>query len=141
ALAGALVAASLSGRVEVETLDGDSVRVPLDRSRPTVTRLSALFALDSFGGGFVVQAFIAYWLSVRYGASVATVGVVFFAVAVLQTASFLVTPLLTDRFGLLPTMVFSHLPSNVLLACIPLAPNLGVAVALLLARTMLSQMD
>ena len=104
-------------------------------------RLAGLFALDSFGGGFVVQAFVAYWLAQRFGASLGVVGVVFFAVGVLQTGSFLVAPRLAERFGLLHTMVFTHLPSNVLLAAIAFAPTLGIAVALLLARTVLSQMD
>jgi predicted MFS family arabinose efflux permease len=106
-----------------------------------VYRLAALFALDSFGGGFVVQSFVAYWFAVRFDASTATMGAVFAAAGVLQTGSFLVAPRLAERAGLLPTMVFTHLPSNALLALIPAAPNLGVAVALLLARVALSQMD
>jgi predicted MFS family arabinose efflux permease len=114
---------------------------PLGRSRPTVLRLSALFATDSFGGGFVVQAFIAYWLTVRFGASIGLLGIVFFSLGVLQTASFLAAPRLAERVGLLNCMVFSHLPSNVLLIAVAFAPNLGVAIALLLARFALSQMD
>jgi len=141
AIAGAIAAASLSDRIEVPQHTDGSSRAPLQQSRRTVARLSGLFALDSFGGGFVVQAFIAYWLSVRYGASVGTIGLVFFGVALLQTGSFLAAPRLTERFGLLHTMVFTHLPSNVLLMCIPLAPNLAGAGALLFARTLLSQMD
>jgi predicted MFS family arabinose efflux permease len=104
-------------------------------------RLSALFALDSFGGGFVVQAFVAYWLSRRFGASVSIVAVVFFAVGILQTFSFLSASRLGERFGMLPTMVFTHLPSNLLLVALAFSPSLSVAVALLLARTALSQMD
>jgi MFS family permease len=77
----------------------------LDRSRPVVLRLAGLFAVDSLGGGFVVQAFIAYWLGLRYGASTATIGLIFAGIGVLQTASFLVAPRLADRIGLLPTMV------------------------------------
>jgi MFS family permease len=141
ALAGAAVASGLSGAVEPAAADGPDARASLERSRPVVYRLAALFALDSFGGGFVVQSFIAYWLAVRFDASPATIGAVFAAVGVLQTGSFLVAPRLADRAGLLPTMVFTHLPSNALLALIPAAPNLGVAVALLLARVALSQMD
>ena len=139
ALAGAVVAASLSSVVEEPSPGGR--RAPLGPSRGTVLRLSALFATDSFGGGFVVQAFIAYWLAVRFGASVGLLGVVFFAMGLLQAGSFLAAPRLAERFGLLPTMVFTHLPSNVLLAAVAFAPNLGVAIALLLARVMLSQMD
>jgi MFS family permease len=143
ALAGAVVARTLSDGIEVEQHAAKRERptAELSTSRPVVVRLAGLFALDSFGGGFVVQAFVAYWLAERFGASLGTVGVVFFAVGVLQTGSFLVAPRLAERFGLLNTMVFTHLPSNILLASIAFAPTLGVAVALLLARTVLSQMD
>jgi MFS family permease len=143
ALAGAVVARTLSNGIEVEQHAAKREQPPaqLGTSRPIVVRLAGLFALDSFGGGFVVQAFVAYWLAERFGASLGTVGVVFFAVGVLQTGSFLVAPRLAERFGLLNTMVFTHLPSNILLASIAFAPTLGVAVALLLARTVLSQMD
>jgi predicted MFS family arabinose efflux permease len=89
----------------------------------------------------VVQAFIAFWFRRRFGVSLEVLGMLFFAVGLLQTGSFLVAARLSSRIGLLNTMVFTHLPSNVLLALIPLAPNLGIAVALLLARFALSQMD
>jgi MFS family permease len=141
ALTGAVIAATLSPGVEPDPPAGPAGRPPLEQSRPVVYRLAALFSLDSFGGGFVVQSFIAYWFAVRFGASPATLGAVFAGVGLLQTGSFLVAPRLAERFGLLPTMVFTHLPSNVLLALIAAAPNLGVAVALLLARVALSQMD
>ncbi len=114
---------------------------PLHRSRGIVRRLSALFALDSFGGGFVVHAFLAYWLARRFDASPELLGVVFFAVGILQALSFQASVRLAGRIGLLRTMVFTHLPSNLLLAAIALAPSLEVAVALLLARFALSQMD
>jgi predicted MFS family arabinose efflux permease len=113
----------------------------LERSRPTVTRLASLFALDSFAGGFTVSAFVAYWLRARFDASPVVIAVAFFAIGVLQTVSFLAAPRLADRFGLLRTMVFTHLPSNVLLAAMAFAPNLATAIGLLLARTALSQMD
>jgi hypothetical protein len=141
ALCGAAVAAGLSAGVEPAAPTGGAGRSSLERSRPLVYRLAALFSIDSFGGGFVVQSFIAYWFAVRFGASTATLGAVFAAVGVLQTGSFLIAPRLAERVGLLPTMVFTHLPSNLLLALIPVAPNLGVGVALLLARVALSQMD
>lgn len=140
AVAGAAVARSLSPGVEARPTS-PAAPVGLARSRPVVVRLSGLFAIDSFGGGFVVQAFVAFWLARRFDASPATVGTVFFAIGLLQTASLLAAPRLADRFGLLATMVFTHLPSNVLLACVPLAPTLPVAIAVLLARTALSQMD
>jgi predicted MFS family arabinose efflux permease len=103
--------------------------------------LAGLFATDAFGGGFVVQSFIAFWLTRRFGATTGTVAVVFFAFGLLQAASFLAAPRLADRFGLLSTMVFTHLPSNLLLVAVAFAPNLAVAIALLLARVALSQMD
>jgi MFS family permease len=139
-LVGALVARSLSASVERGRRDATSP--PLgDSSRPRVVRLSALFALDSFGGGFVVQAFISYWFSLRFDVSVEVLGAVFFAVGLLQAASFLAATRLAARFGLLNTMVFTHLPSNLFLAAIPLAPTFPLALALLLSRFALSQMD
>src|SRR4029077_6383985 len=95
----------------------------------------------SFGGGFTVQAFIAYWFSVKFHTSIGVLGLMFFALGILQTASFLAATRLAERFGLLSTMVFTHLPSNVLLAAIAFAPNLPTAIALLFARFALSQMD
>jgi MFS family permease len=136
---GMVVARSLSQNVEPSRPSIERGR--LQRSRPEVVRLASLFALDSFGGGLAVSAFVAYWLRARFDASPAVIGVTFFAIGVLQTASFLLAPRLADRFGLLGTMVFSHLPSNVLLAAVAFAPNLGTAIVLLLARTLLSQMD
>jgi MFS family permease len=139
AVIGVLVARSLSDGVESSGPVGDRGR--LERSRPVVTRLASLFALDSFGGGLVVSAFVAYWLRVRFDASPGVIGITFFAIGLLQTVSFLIAPRLADRYGLLRTMVFTHLPSNLLLAAVALAPNLGAAIVLLLARTILSQMD
>jgi len=140
-VAGALLATRLPGSVEAPQPESGIPRRPLASSRGVVTRLAALFAVDSLAGGFVVQAYVAYWLGVRYGASTGEVGVVFAAVGVLQAASFLAAPLVARRAGLLATMVFTHLPSNLLLAAVPVAPSLPVAVGLLLARTCLSQMD
>jgi MFS family permease len=141
ALAGAAVAWRLSAAVEAPRSEAGRTERALGPSRPTVLRLSGLFAMDSFGGGFVVQAFIAYWMTARFGASTGTLGVLFSAVGVLQTISFLVAGRLGERFGLLRTMVFTHLPSNALLAAIAFAPNLGIALALVLARAALSGMD
>ncbi len=144
ALAGAVVARSLSPDSDcTATRDADVPGTSKRRRspRPAVVRLAGLFALDSFGGGFVVQAFIAYWLTARFGASAGTIGVTFFTVGVLQTGSFMVAPILARRWGLLNTMVFTHLPSNVLLAAMAFAPNLAVAITLLLMRVVLSQMD
>ncbi len=140
AVVGWFVARSLSDEVEPST-PPRRAGTGLHRSRATVTRLASLFAVDSFGGGFTVSAFVAYWLRVRFDASPAVISATFFAIGLLQTASFLIAPRLADRFGLLRTMVATHLPSNVLLAAIAFAPNLSTAIVLLLARTALSQMD
>lgn len=139
-VAGALVARSLSPSVEEGRRTG--AEPPLSPvSRPRVMKLSVLFALDSFGGAFIVQAFIAYWFSVRFDLSVEALGVAFFAVGLLQAASFLAATRLAARFGLLNTMVFTHLPSNLFLLAIPLAPTLPLALTFLFLRFALSQMD
>jgi predicted MFS family arabinose efflux permease len=143
-LIGAGIASRLTATVESSAAPpgpGAKPPRPLERSRSTVAHLAALFAVDSFAGGFAVQAFIAYWLSVKFGASLQLLAVVFFGVGILQSLSFLVASRLADRFGLLNTMVFTHLPSNVLLAAIPLAPTLPLAIVVLFARFALSQMD
>jgi len=113
----------------------------LERSRGIVMRLSALFALDSFGGGFVVQAFAAYWFHLRFGVDVAALGAVFFWANVFAGLSALLASRLAARIGLIRTMVFTHLPSNVLLILVPLMPSLWSAVAVLLVRFSISQMD
>jgi len=143
AVAGALIAARLSPAVEAPAASSSATprRRPVDRSRPVVYRLCALFAVDSLGGGFVIQAFVAYWFSARFGAPIGVIGVVFFASGLLQTLSFLAAVRLSGRFGLLRTMVFTHLPSNLLLAGVAFAPGFGWAAGLWLARVTLSQMD
>jgi predicted MFS family arabinose efflux permease len=139
-IAGAMIAVRLSDRVESGSkLEG--ARVPLQRSRKNVTRLAALFATDAFGGGFVVQSFIAYWFSAKFGVRLEVLGLMFFVVGMLQAGSFFVATRLAERIGLLNVMIFTHLPSNVLLASIPLAPTFPAALALLFARYCLSQMD
>ncbi len=144
ALAGAVVAARLSPAVEVPSRarhGGEPRRSPVAKSRSVIYRLCGLFAVDSLAGGFVIQAFVAYWLSVRFGAPISLIGVVFFASGLLQAVSFLAAARLGQRFGLLRTMVFTHLPSNVLLISVAFAPSFGWASALWLARVSLSQMD
>jgi predicted MFS family arabinose efflux permease len=103
--------------------------------------LSALFALDSFGGGFVVQSFAAYWFYLRFGVEPKTLGTLFFAANVLAGFSALVATRLANRIGLINTMVVTHLPSNVLLVLIPLMPTLPLAALMLLLRFSISQMD
>jgi MFS family permease len=113
----------------------------LGESRRVVAKLSALFALDSFGGGFVVQSFAAYWFHLRFGADPRTLGVIFFGANILAGFSALVASRLAARIGLVNTMVATHLPSNVLLILVPLMPNLTAASLVLLARFSISQMD
>jgi predicted MFS family arabinose efflux permease len=141
ALAGMIVARRLTPGVERPAPTPATTSRTPGASRPVVTRLAGLFALDSFGGGFVVQAFIAFWLAERFDASVTVIGVTFFAIGLLQTMSFLAAGPLAERFGLLSTMVFTHLPSNLVLVAVAFAPSLPAAIGLLLARVVLSQMD
>jgi MFS family permease len=131
----ALLPLVMSRRVEATGLP-----VAFGKFRP-LAGLAALFALDSLGGGFVANAVIAFWLHVRFGADVQTLGPLFGAVAILQALSYEASGRLGDRFGLINTMVFTHLPSNILLLLVPFSPNFAWAVGLLLARFALSQMD
>jgi len=125
----------MSKRVELE-----NVGPAFGSFRPLVG-LAALFALDSLGGGFVANAVIAYWLHVRFGVGAPLLGPVFAGVAILQALSYEVSGRLADRIGLINTMVLTHLPSNVILLLVPFSPTLTWAIALILARFALSQMD
>jgi MFS family permease len=111
------------------------------RSRSVVLKLSGLFALDSFAGGFVVQSFAAYWFYRRFGVEPAALGAIFFWANVFAGISALLASWLAARIGLVRTMVVTHLPSNILLILVPLMPNLSLAVLLLLLRFSISQMD
>ncbi len=104
-------------------------------------KLASLFAIDAFGGGFVAQSFAAYWFYLRYGVTPATLGGIFFGANLLAGVSGRVAARLAARFGLVRTMVFTHLPSNVLLILVPLMPNLTLAVITLFLRFSISQMD
>src|SRR5262249_56384897 len=114
---------------------------PLARSRQIVLRLAALFSLDAFGGGFVVQSLLVLWLSQRFGLSVAVMGSIFFAAGLLGALSQLVSPWLAARIGLVPTMVYTHLPANLFLVLAGIVPSPPAAVTFLLLRALLSQMD
>ena len=116
-------------------------RFGLHRSAGVVARLSALFAMDAFAGGFVLQSVMAYWFHTRFGASAGTLGSLFFAANLLAAASSLMAHRIAARFGLVNTMVFTHLPSNVLLILVPLMPSMASAMGLLLVRFAISQMD
>lgn len=140
-LVAALFSQRLSPALDAPTGGNLPPRRGLARSRSTVARLSALFALDAGAGGFVVQAFVAFWFNRRFGASPELMGVVFFGAGILQAASSIVAGRLASKIGLLNTMVFTHLPSNLLLAAVAFAPTLEIAVVLLLGRFVTSQMD
>jgi len=113
----------------------------VSRSHRVVLKLSGLFALDSFAGGFVVQSFAAYWFYLRFGVHPGTLGGIFFWANLFAGISALLASRLASRIGLVKTMVFTHLPSNVLLILVPLMPTLMLAVAVLLLRVCISQMD
>jgi MFS family permease len=149
-LAGALLASRLTPDVE----SSDSGPAPksgaaaalngwsrLGPSRRRVRGLAGLFAMDAAGGGLATASFLAYYLTQRYDVPLGRLGVLFFATSLVQAGSVWLAPRIADRIGLVPTMVFTHLPSNVLLASVAFAPTFPVAVVLLLARTSLSQMD
>ena len=113
----------------------------LHRSQKVVFKLSSLFALDAFAGGFVVQSMIAWWLNVRYGADEGMLGSLFFGANLLAGVSALLATRLAERIGLVRTMVYTHIPSNILLCLVPLMPNFSLAVVMLLLRASISQMD
>lgn len=136
-----LAASRLSPKVELARLPERASFITLTHSRGPVLRLAGLFAVDSFAGGFVVQSLLVYWFSLRFGVGAEFLGPLFFGVNVMKSISYLLAVRIADRIGLLNTMVFSHLPSNVLLIMIPLMPSLTAASAVLLARHLLSQMD
>ena len=146
-LAGVVIAWRLSPAVEAPVTGalpaGQAARgwSRLGPSRPVVRRLSGLFAVDAGGGGLVTTGFLSYYLAIRYHVPVGHLGWLFFAIAVVQAISVALAPRLASRFGLVTTMVGTHLPSNLLLAAVAFAPSFAIAAALLIARTTLSQMD
>ncbi len=116
-------------------------RLGLHRSGGVVLRLSGLFALDAFGGGFVIQSMLAYWFYLRFGTNEGTLGMIFFGANLLAGVSALAASAIAARIGLVNTMVFTHLPSNILLMLVPLMPTLPLAIGVLLLRFSISQMD
>ena len=144
----ALLFARLSVFVEAKPVQGDPASPQsmkkffgVTRSQNVVLKLSTLFALDSFAGGFVVQSFAAYWFYLRFGVEPATLGTIFFWANVFAGISALVASRLAARIGLIRTMVVTHLPSNILLILVPLMPTLSLAVLVPLLRFSISQMD
>jgi MFS family permease len=151
-LAGIVIATRLSPAVEAPAVEAQAAAPAATSSRrgalrrparpsAVVRKMAGLFAVDAGAGGLVTTGFLSYYFSERYHVSVAALGWLFFAVSVVQAISMAVAPLLARRFGLVATMVGTHLPSNALLASVAFAPTFAVAAVLLLARTTLSQMD
>jgi len=133
---------NLTAAVEVEAIKDDTKRVlGLHRSRGVVLKLSSLFAMDAFAGGLIVQSLIAYWFHVRFGVDTGTLGSIFFGANILAGISSLLAIRIANRFGLINTMVFTHIPSNILLILVPLMPTLPLAIGLFLLRSSISQMD
>jgi MFS family permease len=133
---------NLSNHVEVESTQDTTQRVlGLHRSRNVVFKLSSLFAMDAFAGGLLVQSLMAYWFHVRFGVESGVLGSIFFGANILAGISALLAVRLADRFGLINTMVFTHIPSNILLILVPLMPTLPLAIGVLLLRFSISQMD
>ena len=138
----------LSPAAEPPAPDGAAPRASVGRGRlglhgslPVVLKLSGLFALDSFGGGFVIQSIVAYWFYLRFAVEPATIGAIFFGANIAAGVSALAAAWVARHIGLVNTMVFTHLPSNVLLILVPLMPNLPLAILVLLLRFSISQMD
>ena len=132
------VYAGVSPRIEA---NGDGAKAPLGPSRIRVYGLAALFSVDSFAGGLIVNALLALWLSERFGASPGELGAIFFSTSACSAVSYFAAAPLARRFGLLNTMVFTHIPSSVLLILAAFAPALWMMVVLLVFRALLSQMD
>ena len=134
----------LSSAIEVKSHDNiQTIKrfLWLHRSRNAVLRLSALFSMDAFAGGLIMQSIFAYWFYVRFGVDAGTLGGIFFGANVLAGISALLAVRLSSRIGLINTMVFTHIPSNILLCLIPLMPNLNLAIAVMMLRFSISQMD
>jgi MFS family permease len=137
-----LIVRLVSAAVEVPPVDTSIARtLGLGPSRGVVFRLSALFALDAFGGGLIVQSLLAYWFHSRFGLPEPVLGAIFFGANILAAVSALAAARIAARIGLINTMVFTHLPSNVLLMLVPLMPTVELAILVLLARFSISQMD
>lgn len=129
-------------RLPVEAPDAETVASePLGKSRSIVLALAALFSLDAFAGGLVIQSLLAFWLYQRFGLSLATAGAIFFWTGVLSAGSYPVAVYISKRIGLVNTMVYTHLPSSLCLLVIPFMPSLAPVIVLLLIRSALSQMD
>jgi MFS family permease len=131
----------LSPAVETTVTKQVKSTLGLHQSHRIVIKLSALFALDAFAGGLIVQSMMAYWFHVKFGIESGLLGTIFFGANILAGISALLAVRIAEKFGLINTMVFTHIPSNILLMLVPLMPNLPLAIGLLLLRFSISQMD
>jgi MFS family permease len=143
-----LLFTGLSSGVEVSRVFDGSVSpstfksfLGLHRSRSIILKLSALFSMDAFAGGFVLQSIVAYWFHLRFGVQPALLGGIFFGANILAGVSALTAAWMASKIGLIRTMVFTHIPSNILLILVPFMPNLPLAIMVLLLRFSISQMD
>jgi MFS family permease len=126
--------------------NNDTIKKPMNltlspESKVIVTKLSGLFAVDSFAGGFIIQSIVAFWFFTKFGADLTTLSYIFSIAGVLTAFSFIAAARIADKIGLINTMVFTHIPSNILIILVAFAPTLPIAIALYLARMTLSQMD
>jgi MFS family permease len=139
----ALIYFFFSKEIEVKkTLDPKIFTSNLSpKSKKIIFKMSSLFALDSFAGGFVIQSLVAFWFFTKFGVDLSTLSIIFSITGILTAASFFFAAKLADKIGLINTMVFTHIPSNILLILIAVAPSFHIALALYLARMSLSQMD
>src|SRR5256712_4792013 len=140
-LLGAYLYSKLSTRIEKEKTATPRISVLSEASKPVVRRLSALFALDSFGGGFIGISILSYYFYERYSLQLSSLGLLFAGTQIITAISFLIAERIARQIGLIKTMVYTHIPSNLLLAFIPFVSSAPIAVGLLLSRQSLSQMD
>lgn len=132
----------LSSSIEVtKKQHSNSSPLGLHRSRPVIFRLSLLFSLDAFAGGLIIQSIVAYWFHIKFGVAEGILGSIFFGANLLAGVSALLAARIAARIGLINTMVFTHIPSNILLMLVPLMPSLPLAIGLLMMRFSISQMD
>ncbi|HXU94932.1 MAG TPA: MFS transporter [Candidatus Nitrosotalea sp.] len=135
---------ALSKNVEVDKTEiksGLSIKELSPKSRSIITKMSSLFAIDSFGGGFVIQSIVSYWFYTRFGADLTTLSYVFAIAGVLTAVSFMASTKIASKIGLVNTMVFTHIPSNILMIILAFAPTFSIAISIYFARMSLSQMD
>lgn len=132
----------LSKNIEVkENASGMSMKNISPKSKSIIWKMSSLFAIDSFGGGFVIQSIVSFWFYTKFGADLSSLSYIFAVAGVLTAVSYIASSKIASKIGLVNTMVFTHIPSNVLLILLAFAPSLSIAVSLFFARMSLSQMD